>query len=145
VIRRSFVLGLAALALASAARAQSSATRTQIDLALAYASLRALEVRYGDGHVEVRAAEARLDTLSQSLEDARAHAEPIDDTEVARTLTAEIADVRARIAERSTRCGAGHPDMQTAVAREAALTEALAHVTSEGFFAPSRAHASPRG
>lgn len=135
--RRAFLAGLAALGFASSARAQTDATRAQIDLALAFASLAALHARYGDAHPEVVSARARVASLSTSLDDARARHDTIDVATVTSALDAEIADVRARIAERSTRCGAGHPEMQTAAARQVALEDALAHVTSDGYFVPT--------
>jgi uncharacterized protein involved in exopolysaccharide biosynthesis len=135
VKRRAFLV-VTAMAITSIASAQTAPTQTQIDLALGYASLRALLVRYGDRHPDVAAARARVESLSTSIRAAHTHGDAIDRDAVMHVLDAEIADVRARIAERSTRCGAGHPDMQTAVAREAALTEALTHVTSDGYFVP---------
>ncbi len=135
--RRVFLVGIAMLAVAPRARAQTDATQTQIDLALATASLAALRTRYGDGHADVAAARARVASLAQSLREARARNETIDVARVTSALDAELADTRARIGERSTRCGAGHPEMETAHAREAALTNAIAHVTSEGFFLPA--------
>jgi hypothetical protein len=136
VNRRGFVLALGSLALVARASAQEGATRTQIDLALASASLAALLTRYGDAYPDVVAARARIASLSTSLREARARNEAIDVALVTRTLDGELADVRARLAEFGTRCGAGHTDTQTARAREAALANALTHVTSDGYFVP---------
>jgi uncharacterized protein involved in exopolysaccharide biosynthesis len=139
VKRRTFVFALSMLAIAPRVLAQTAptgATRTQIDVALASASLAALLARYGDQHPDVVAARARVASLSQSLRDARARHETIDAGAVSTSIEAELADVRARLAEFGTRCGAGHLDVQTARARETALADALAHVTSDGYFAP---------
>lgn len=134
--RRGFVAAVLALALARPASAQTGATRTQIDLALASASLAALLTRYGDAYPDVVSARARVASLAQSLREAQARHETIDTAAVTSALDAELAEVRAHLAEFGTRCGGGHPDMQTARARESALTNAIAHVTSEGFFVP---------
>lgn len=136
--RRGFVVGLtlALVATSAGAQAQTGATRTQIDLALASASLAALLTRYGETYPDVVAARARIASLSTSLREARARNETIDVAVVTSTLDAELADVRARLSEFGTRCGGFQPDLQTARAREAALTSALAHVTSDGVFLP---------
>lgn len=136
--RRAFAAGaLAALSLSglgARARAQTGATQTQIDLALASASLAALRARYGESYPDVVAARARIASLRASLEEARGRHEAIDVSAVTGALEGELADVNARLGEFSSRCGSGHPDMDTARARAAALTDAIAHVTSEGVY-----------
>jgi hypothetical protein len=136
VKRRDALAALALLGLAPRVYAQSDASQAQIDLALASASLAALLTRYGEAYPDVVAARARIALLSQTLTAARARHEVIDVARVTRALDTELADVRTRLSEFGTRCGGGHPDMQTARAREAALADALAHVTSDGFFVP---------
>jgi uncharacterized protein involved in exopolysaccharide biosynthesis len=143
VKRRAFLAAVSLVpmavgAIAASARAQAtSATQTQIDLALAFISLAALRTRYGEAHADVTAARARALSLSASLRAAIARHETIDVAVVTSALDAELADVRARLAEFSQRCGSGHPDMQSAHARAAALEDAIAHVTSEGAFFPA--------
>lgn len=134
MIRRSFVIALALLGLAPHAIAQTTATQTQIDLALASASLAALLTRYGQAYPDVIAARARMASLRTALDTARARHETIDVAAVTSALDTELADVRVRLSERATRCGAGHPEMETARAREVALANALAHVMSDGVF-----------
>ncbi len=132
--RRTFLAGVALAAVGTRARAQTGATRTQIDLALAAASLAALRARYGESYPDVVAARARITSLRASLEQARAGGEAIDVALVTSALEGELADVNARLGEFSARCGSGHPDMETARARAAALADAIAHVTSDGVF-----------
>lgn len=137
--RRGFTLGLllSPAVLAASARAQaSSATQLQIELTLAFVSLAALRTRYGEAHVDVVAARARVESLTASLRSALARNETVDPSAVASVLEGELADVRARLAEFSQRCGSGHPDMQSAHARRAALEDAIAHITSDGIFLP---------
>lgn len=136
--RRAFVLmvSLALFARSRSAFAQEGATQIQIDLALAFVGLAALRTRYGDAHPEVTLARARIESLSVSLRSALARGDAIDPVRARDALAAELADTRARLAEFSQRCGSGHPDMQSAHARAAALEDAIAHVTSDGPFFP---------
>jgi uncharacterized protein involved in exopolysaccharide biosynthesis len=138
VKRRAFalVLSLGPAALALTARAQTTATQLQIDLVIAYVGLTAMRTRYGEAHADVIAARARVESLGASLRAALLRGDTTDALVVTRALDAELADVRARLAEFSQRCGSGHPDMQTAHARATALEDAIAHVTSEGVFFP---------
>ncbi len=134
--RRALLVGLGCALLARPARAQGGATQAQIDLAIAFVSLAALRTRYGDAHPDVVAARARVDGHATTLGSAIARREVIDVAAVTSALEAALADVRARLAEFSQRCGSGHPDMQSALARREALEDALAHVTSDGVFLP---------
>jgi uncharacterized protein involved in exopolysaccharide biosynthesis len=134
VNRRAFTLAL--LLVPGLARAQSTATSLQIDLALAHASLVALRTRYGDGHAEITLARGRIASVAASLREALARGDTIDTAAAGQALEVELADVRTRLAGFSSRCGSGHPDMEAARAREAALADALAHVTSDGVFFP---------
>jgi uncharacterized protein involved in exopolysaccharide biosynthesis len=137
VKRRAFALALALMPVALSVRAQAStATQLQIDLTLAFISLAALRTRYGDGHPELVTARARVDSLTAGLRAAIARHETLDIAVVTQTLDGELADVRARLAEFSQRCGSGHPDMQSAHVRAAALENAIAHITSDGIFFP---------
>jgi hypothetical protein len=140
-MKRRAILAALALALVPfvALRAQAqatTATAAQVQLVLAYISLAALRTRYGDSHADVVAARGRVDSLVATLRASLARHETIDVAEVTRLLDAELADVRARLGEFSSRCGSGHPDMQSAHVREAALEDAIAHVTSDGVFFP---------
>ena len=142
--RRAFVASLVlALAIAQTAWAQSAAptgaTRTQIDVALAAASLAALRTRYGDANAEITAARGRLSAQVDALRAAQARHEAIDANAATQALERELADVRARLAEFSSRCGSGHPDMASARARSAALEDAIAHLTSDGVYVPDGA------
>lgn len=140
--RRVFCVGLGASMLllpgmrvsAQTGATQTGATHTQIELALAAASLAALQTRYGESYPDVVAARARVASLRTSLEEAQARHEAIDVAAVSSALEGELADVNARLGEFSARCGSGHPDMDTARARAATLTDAIAHVTSEGVY-----------
>jgi Skp family chaperone for outer membrane proteins len=141
--RRAFALALftalaapSALAAAQTA-APTSATQTQIDVALAAASLAALRTRYGDAHAEITAARGRLSSQIDALRAAQARHEAIDANAAAQALERELADVRARLSEFSSRCGAGHPDMASARARGATLEDAIAHLTSDGVYLPA--------
>lgn len=135
--RRAFVVVLGALVLfPRGARAQTDASQTQIDLVLALASLAALRTRYGESYPDVVAARARVASLSAALYGSLAAHGSIDVARVTSTLDAELADTRTRLTEFGTRCGGAHPDVLTARAREAALSDAIAHITSDGFFVP---------
>lgn len=140
--RRAFVASLAlALAIGPRAGAQTAAptgaTQIQIDVALAAASLAALRTRYGDAHAEITAARGRLSAQIDALRAAQARHEAIDANAAAQALERELADVRARLSEFSSRCGSGHPDMASARARGVALEDAIAHLTSDGVYVPA--------
>ncbi len=137
--RRSFAMAmiLSPLTCAVRARAQgSTATQLQIDLALAFVSLAALRTRYGEAHPDVATARGRAAALDASLRAASLRGEEIDVAAATHALELELADVRVRLAEFSQRCGSGHPDMQSAHARAAALETAIAVIMSDGIFFP---------
>lgn len=132
----AMLLWLLASAIASAQETPSAATELQRTLIETWVSVAAMQVRYGPSHPEVQEARARLQAQRASLVRALEGGEQIDAQAVRAWLAVQLADVEARLAEVSTRCGAGQPDLRTAERRRDALREAITRMESSGRLLP---------